>query len=222
MIMEIKYLNPGLLVIILFMEIILNQTLSSQELRHQRKSLGSRMTEECDVLKSKNDFKEGQYILKIDNFICQIGSYKNNQRSGPWKVYYSKDELEFEYNYDTNELTYLNKKYYLSKDDTTLLRPIFLGGMKYFFQSVINNIDPKQMQWGDGSLSVSFEVDPNGLPQKFMITSSSNYRNLDLLALEAVKTVATSSFKFLPAKKDKKPTSFILDVPIDYTVRSAF
>jgi antitoxin component YwqK of YwqJK toxin-antitoxin module len=52
------------------------------------------------------NIKEGLYTLKIENLICQTGSYKNNQRSGTWQIYYSKDELEFEYNYDTKELTY--------------------------------------------------------------------------------------------------------------------
>jgi hypothetical protein len=220
MTMKINHLNPSFFVLILIVELTLNQTLSSQELKHQRKSIGSRIIEEYDVPKSNKDIKEGQYKLKIDNFICQIGSYKNNQRSGTWQIFYSKDELELEYNYDTNELIYFNKKYYVSKNDSNLYQPIYLGGIKYFFQSVINNIDPKQMQWGNGSLSVSFEVDTKGIPHKFQLTSSCNYKNLDLLAVNAVKNVATSNFKFIPAKKDDKPITFMMEVPLNYIVRT--
>jgi hypothetical protein len=218
MTMKINHLNPSFFVLILIVEFTLNQTLPSQELKHQRKSIGSGMTEEYDVLKNNKDIKEGQYKLKIDNFICQIGSYKNNQRSGTWQIFYSKDDLELEYNYDTNELIYFNKKYYVSKDDSTFYRPIYLGGMKYFFQSVKNNIDPNQMQWGNGSLSVSFEVDPSGIPHKFQLLLSCGYKNLDLLTVNSIKNVATSSFKFIPAKKNGIPISFVMEVPLNYTV----
>jgi hypothetical protein len=200
------------------MELALNQTLSSQELKQQRKSIGTRMTEEYSVLKSDKDIKEGPYKLKIDNFICQIGSYKNNQRSGTWQIFYSKDELELEYNYDTNELTYFNKKYYLSKDDSTFCKPIYLGGIMYFNRAVTSNIDPQQMQWGNGSLTVSFEVDPSGIPNRFLLKSSCGYKNLDLLTVNSVKTVATSNFKFLPAKKDGRPITFMVDFPLNYEV----
>jgi hypothetical protein len=218
--MKLNRLNTSFLILILIGEFAINQTISSQELKHQRKSLGSRMTEEYDVLKDNKKIKEGQYTLKIENFISQIGSYKNNQRAGIWKIFYSKDQLELEYNYDTNELIYFNKKYFLNKYDSSIYQPIYLGGMKNFYQSVISNIDPIQMRWGNGSLSVSFEVDTSGMPHRFLLSSSCNYDHLDLLAIEAVKKVATSgNFKFLPAKKDGKPINFLFEVPINYIFR---
>jgi hypothetical protein len=218
--MNSAHLNQRFILLTLFLGLTLNLSLFSQELKHQKKSLGSRMREEFDVLKSNKEIKEGEYTLKYDNFICQIGVFKNNQRSGLWKIFYDKEDLELEYNFDTSELIYFNKKYYVSKDDSTLVRPIYLGGMKYFFQSVINNIDPNQMQWGNGSFVISFEVDPNGVSHKFLLKTSCGYKNLDLLAIKSVTKVATSTFKFLPATKDGNPISFVLDVPINYVART--
>jgi hypothetical protein len=146
---------------ILVLWIFQSPYLFSQELKHQKKNLGSRTTKEFDVLKDNKDIKEGNYQLKIDNLVCQIGAYKSNQKSGIWQIYFTKDELELQYDYDKDELIYFNKKYYLNNDDSTLCRPIYLGGFNYFIQSIYNSIDPSQFQWGNGRLTVSFEVDPS-------------------------------------------------------------
>jgi len=212
--MKLKYLNPSFILLLLIMELILNQTISSQELKHKRRNIGTNMIEEYSVLKSNKDIREGPYKLIIDKFICQIGSYKNNLRSGTWQIFYSKDTLELEYNYDTNELIYFNKKYYLSKDDSTLCKPIYLGGYMYFFHAVINSIDPKQLQCGNGLLIVSFDVDSSGIPSKFLLRLSSGCNDLDIESVRSIRIVATSNFKYMPAKKDGKPFTYNMYYPL--------
>ncbi len=212
-------LNFTLLVSTFLLWIIIDQSLFSQELKHQKKSLGSRMSEEFDVVKDDKEIKQGTYQLKIENLICQIGTYRNNQRSGIWKIYTAKDELELEYDYDKDELVYVNKKYYTINGDSTLLLPIYLGGSKYIIQSVFKDIDPRQFQWGSGRLIVSFEVDSNGIPHRFMLNESCNYPNLDKLAINAVKSVTTSNFKFLPARQDGKAIPYVILLPLYYSAR---
>jgi hypothetical protein len=178
------------------------------------------MTEEFDVLQDNKEIKQGKYQLKIENLICQSGNYNNNQRCGIWQLYLTNDELELEYDYDKEELIYVNKKYYTINNDSSLILPIYLGGLKQLYQTIYKNIDPSQFQWGNGKLIVSFEVDTSGEPHRFMLSLSCNYKNLDKLAIEAVKNVATSNyFKFLPAKKDGKVIPYVINLPLYYSVR---
>jgi hypothetical protein len=214
--MNIYYLNTRLLALIFILELTVNQTLSSQELEYQKRSLSPRMTEEFNVLKSNLKIKEGQYKLVIDDYICQIGLYKNNQRSGIWSIHFSFG-LDNVYNYDTNELIYFDKDTYLSREDSTLCRPIYLGGITYFKQSIMNLLDRSETRWGNGRLYISFGVDSTGLPNNFKLKSSCNNKKLDLMAVDAVKKVATSNFKFVPARRNGKPISYNVEVPIYYT-----
>ena len=63
-------------------------------------------------------------------------------------MYATKDELELEYDYDKDELVYVNKKYYSINGDSTLLLPIYLGGSKYIVQSVFKDIDTSSISVG--------------------------------------------------------------------------
>jgi hypothetical protein len=219
--MNIIYLNTRLLALVFFWELTVNQTLSSQELEYQKRNLSPRMTEEFNVLKSNKKIKEGQYKLVIDDFICQMGFYKNNQKSGIWSVFCCIQAVspwaEIVYNYDTNELIYFEKDIYFSREDSTLCLPIYLGGTQYFKEAIMNLLDRNETRLGNGRLYISFGVDSTGLPNNFRLKSSCNNKKLDLMAVDAVKKVATSNFKFIPARRNGKSISYNVEVPIYYT-----
>ena len=218
--MKIIYLNTRLLALIFILELTVNQIVCSQELEFQRRSISPRMTEEFNVLKSNKKIKEGQYKLVINDIICQMGFYKNNQKSGIWSVFCCSqgvgDSPEIVYNYDTNELIFFEDTY-LSREDSTLCLPIYLGGIQYFKESILNLLDRSETRLGNGSLYISFGIDSIGLPNNFKLKSSCNNKKLDQMALEAVEKVATSNFKFIPALRNGRPISYFVEVPIYYT-----
>jgi hypothetical protein len=205
------------------MEFLINPKLSSQELEYQKRNLSSRMTEEFYVLKSNKKVKEGQYKLLINNSICQQGYYTNNQKSGIWSIFCCasgvSNFLDILFNYDTNQVLDFSHTYY-SRLDTTLCRPIYLGGTKYFEESIINLIDLNETKFGSGSLIISFGVDSVGIPNNFKLKSSSNNRTLDLMAIDAIKKVATSNFKFIEARKNGKSISYVGEVFIVYSYKN--
>jgi hypothetical protein len=197
-----------------------NQTLSSQELEFQIKNLSPRMTEEFCVLKSNKKIKEGMYKLLINNSTCQLGHYKNNLRSGIWSIFCcgnGLDSPEIIYNYDTNQILFETVNPY--RLDTTLIIPIYLGGIQYFQESIIDLIDPNETKFGNGNLHITFNVDSIGVPNNFKLKSSCNNRTLDFMALDAVKKVATSNFKFIAARRHGKPISYVEEVSIVYTYK---
>ena len=215
------YLNTRMLILFIS-EFIIIQTISSQELEFQKRCLSTRIVEEFYVLKNNKEIKEGQYKLLIDNFICQTGFYTNNQRSGLWAIFCCSNQVvpgppEIVYNYDTNKLIYFEKDFYFSREDSTLRLPIYLGGIQYFKESILNHLDINQTRWGNGGIYISFEVDSTGLAKDIKLKSSCDNKSLDLMAIDAVKKVATSDFKFLPARRYGNSISYTVEVPIIYT-----
>ena len=62
-------------------------------------------------------------------------------------------------------------------------------------------------------------MDSSGIPHRFILKESCNYPNLDKLAIDAVKSVTTSNFKFLPARKDGKAIPYVILLPLYYSAR---
>ena len=174
------------------------------------------MSEDYYTLKGNQSIKEGQYKLFMDDFICQMGNYKKNKRSGIWYIMSYMDGIDIVYNYDSQELIDFEKMYYISYEDSTLRKPIYLGGMKYFMLSIKNLINCNQTLLGDKYLRISFDVDSCGIPSNFKVKLSCDIKALNLMSLDAVKKVATSDFKFLPAQKNGRAVSDIIEVQITY------
>ena len=196
---------------------------SAQNLKKVTRNPYRNTQEQFQVLKENPKIKEGSYLLKIDGIVYQEGSFKNNQRSGVWKIYKAKNVIDFTYDYDNQQIVFFNKDYFPNPQDSLSRGPVYLGGLMYFNSCVFNSLEItiemiEEMKGNhDYKAFVGFEVDSIGNPSNFEIILTSNNAKIDLSAISAIKIVS-KSFPFLPGLEKGKPVNSRYISPVTVTI----
>jgi hypothetical protein len=179
--------------------------------------------EQYFVLKDNPSIKEGPYKLSINGVVYQLGSYKNNQKSGVWQIYKSKNVIDFKYDYDTKKLIFLSKDNYLNSSDSTTRGPIYLGGLTFLLYSVANKIEipdelREKMPSGQYRAVIRFLVDSLGNTRDYEVQTSSRNVQFDFVAISAVMQSTNSGFSFLSAIDKGKPTNVPMMLPVNFSI----
>jgi len=196
--------------------------IKSQDVKKVTSSPYQGMVEQYYVLKSNKEVKNGPYKLTINNIVCQMGYYKNNERTGMWQIFKAKNAIEFKYNYDTKQLIELDKGYFMNPNDTTSRAPVYLGGSIYLLFTVANNTKHpdgarSSMNFKDSKSVVAFDIDTSGIAINHRILSSSKNSQLDFEAIHAVKLASTLNFSFLPGLAKGKLCKMPYMIPVIFS-----
>jgi hypothetical protein len=197
--------------------------ISAQDLKRVTKNPFQNFVEQYFVLKDNPKIKEGPVILKINGIVSQEGFYKDNQRAGLWKIFKSKNVLEFTYNYDNKQIVFYDKQYFPNPSDSSSHIPVYLGGLSYFLNIIANSVilsdeDRNEMKSNhDYYTLIGIQVDSTGIPLNFEVILASNNPRIDQRAVDAVKK-ATSYFPFLPALEKGKPVRSVLMAPVHISI----
>lgn len=215
-----KTFNAILSWIIIFL--FLSLPVKSQDIKKVTNRPCEGMVEQYYVLKSNKEVKNGPYRLEINNLICQIGYYKNNERTGTWQIFSANKKLEFKYNFETKQLTDLDKGFFMNPGDTTSRAPVFLGGSIYLLFCVGKNIKHPNglhstMTFNNTKAIVAFDIDTLGRAVNHRILTSSKNSQLDFEAIRAVKQASTSDFSFLPSLAKGKPCTMPYMIPVVFS-----
>ena len=128
---------------ILILILIIIYRCSAQETTAKKNRLTETVTEYFNVLKDSDQIKEGQYqALYLKNVIIARGKYTNNQKTGIWYFYDTRQQTVQIFNYTENKLIYeepvdSSRQYvhYLFdrkfKKSDFVTKPIRLGGRSY-------------------------------------------------------------------------------------------
>jgi len=137
----------SLLLCLIFCSLLL-QAQELKKVRTSKKFNGFTIKENCTVLKSDEDIKQGEYKRVIERSVL-TGQYSNNLRSGIWQAF-DETKLVQQINFDTGEVMHyqpgkLFSKVYILSDDgkektETEQEPILVGGYPVVFSVVSKNL----------------------------------------------------------------------------------
>lgn len=177
--------------------------------------------EDICVLKSNEKLKDGNYKKVTCGKTSIEGNYKNNERTGIWKVYDFDGKVEVEIDYTSGWLKYLKfdsiskQKYYVEssiqpKDDRPILSlsssnmvlNYLMKLINYPIYAIENNIS--------GKVVISVKVDSTG-----KIIDYLTYKSVDKsVDEESIRVIKLIPFEFLPEYRNGKPVASEMKFPV--------
>lgn len=160
------------------------------------------------------EVKDGPYTVFRNKKLVIEGHYSNNQKSGLWIVYSSKQDTEFVYNYDLNlfENWKCQKQFQSCRNKK---RPAYCvdGFQILYSQIALNVIYPKSamLDGKQGRSTVTIVIDHDGRFSDYSLSRSSGYKDIDKEAVTAVRNICSKSIWF-PAVDNN-------DIPIDDKIK---
>lgn len=207
---------------VIFLFFLMSRITTAQETKKNVHSFYRDLKEKTYVLIDSPEIKHGQYQLIYYNKTIISGFYTNNNKTGIWKVYDKKGEIEFIYDYDKKEISNISKTYFNNPGDTLTRDLVYLGGkdnlFHFFYHNLyipheaLNSIEP-----GRRRAVLNLLVDSNGNPN-VVIGFSSGDKTFDSLVLEAGQRALDKGYSFLPAIQDGVSTDSFIVFPVDLTM----
>ena len=143
------------------------------------------------------------------------GNYSNNQKSGLWIVYSSKQDTEFVYNYDLNAFKYWKcQEQFQSCSDNKKRSAYCVDGFQILNWQIAENVKYPQsamLAGKQGSSTVTIVIDHDGRFYDFYLSKSSGSIDIDKEAVIAVRNICSKSIWF-PAVDNN-------DIPIDDKIK---
>ena len=177
--------------LVLLITLILTYTFcfSQTELKQiTKKDKVNSIIEKYQVLKENRKVKHGKYEKFLAGKLIETGQYSNDEKSGVWKYYGYKKELNLEYDYDNGKVLFYEKP---EKSDT-LDRPVIYLGSSYAPRRLIQvnlRYPIKAQENGkSGRIIISIEIDESGKVYDYKIKQKV-YPVLDEEALRVVKLI---------------------------------
>lgn len=191
--------------------LLLSVKANSQEIKN---TLYGQFIEKYSVSPSNKKIKDGPYAVFNNKKLVIQGNYSNNQKSGLWIVYSSRQDTEFVYNFDLNEFKYwkCQEKVQSCSDKK---RPAYcVDGFQMLSGQIANDVKyPKSalLAGKQGSSTVTLLIDHEGRFYDFYLSKSSGSYDIDIEAVKSVRNICGKSIWF-PAIDNN-------DLPIDDTIK---
>jgi len=183
--------------------------------------------EDISVLKSNNKVKDGSYKKITYGKTSIEGKYKNNERTGIWKVYDYKGDVETVIDYNSGLLKYLKFDSILKQEvyANSAIQPIgdrpvlSLSGsnqvLNYLIHLIIYPVDAIENNIS-GKVVISVKVDSEG-----KITDYLPYKSVDKsVDNEAIRIIKLIPLEFLPEYKNGKPVASEFKIPVYFALQN--
>jgi len=204
------------LIITLIVIYLLSLKANSQEVK---KTLFGQFKEKYSVSPSNKEVKDGPYAVFNNRKLVIKGNYSNNQKSGLWIVYSSKQDTEFVYNYDLNIFEYwkCQEKFQGCGDKK---RPAYCsdGFQILNSQIILNVIYPQsaQLESKQGSSTVTIVINRDGKFHDFYLSKSSGNIDIDKEAVIAVRNICSKSIWFPAVDNNDNPIDDKIELTFNF------
>lgn len=199
-----------LLIVISLLVMSLNAQIKTKIVKVEDKETSK--LEVYTVIKNDKTIKHGEYNLYLINHKAVTGNYNHNQKSGIWTYYSWSGEIDMKYDFETDRVVYFPALPDTSEYD----RPALYFGSTLEITNLIRNI----IEYPERALE-------NGISGKVIIAilinekgEVSGYEFINRVSPdldeEAMRVVKLLPLKFIPAIKDGQPTTFLIQIPINF------
>jgi TonB family protein len=182
-----------------------------------KKTLYGQFKEKYSVSTSNKEVKDGPYAVYNNRELVIKGNYSNNQKSGLWTVYSSKQDTEFVYNYDLNKFKYWKcQENFQGCNDKK--RPAYCAdGFQIIYSQILMDViypQSAQLESKQGSSTVTIVIDRDGRFHDFYLSKSSGNIDIDKEAVIAVRNICSKSTWFPAVDYNDNP----IDDKIKFTI----
>lgn len=179
--------------ILLLMTLVLLYTFSFSQSDLKRivlKDKTTKIVEKFYVVKNNKSIKQGKYEKYYKSTLLETGEYFNSEKVGSWKYFNNLNELELEYNYDTNGVIYF-KDNSTNSTDKIDQPPLILGNSFEPRLIILHNLRYPiiaQENRMSGRVLVQVHIDENGEVTNYSVKETV-YPALDKEAIRVVKLI---------------------------------
>lgn len=198
---------------------LLSVKANSQEIKN---TLYGQYKETYSVSPDNKEVKDGPYsVFRYRKLVIQ-GHYSNNQKSGLWIVYSSKQDTEFVYNYDLNlfENWKCQERFQSCSDKK---RPAYcIDGFQMLYSQIIENLiypESAQRAGNQGSSTVTIVIDQDGRFYDFYLSESSGYIDIDKASVLAVRNICSKSIWFPAIDNNDMPINDKIKFTINFILK---
>lgn len=170
------------------------------------------------VLASDTRIKHGKYALFLKKDAIEQGQYTDGKRTGIWQFYTSDNELELEYNYDTEKplkiLPHIGHKY--SEDNYPA---IFLGSplhIRHYICSRTTYPLRERGEFKNCQVDVALHINSKGEYTGFHITRFSK-EDFNQSVINAMKKIP-EDWRWVPAVENGKKidSEYVISIVFEY------
>jgi periplasmic protein TonB len=179
--------------------------------------------EEISVLKANQGIREGTYKRYIAGKLSVEGTYKNNEKTGTWKIYNYQDKVETEIDFNTGVIYYLSKDTITNSeirletkitptDERPIINMTSSNMILFYLAELVKYPIYAQENSISGQVEILIKVNTEG-----KIIDYSVYKSVDKsLDDEALRVARMIPLELLPAYKNGVPVDSEIKVPVKF------